>query len=207
MLSVKCSDWHLSAKEWVCRGVGSLFVLCCWLTVLYFWNLLIYQINLLFLRQTQLIPHPSSPEQRILLSQSLLDLVVFIVTDHLSPGWRRTQSWVHLSISLDIVATMEHRTVSSSFLFVGALFPSVFSFTYHRWQLRCGPSEWHPLLQWTLLGQFPAVTSGVIWLFSSQPVGILQPLGPVTCLFNLTFPSSQTLHSSHFRYLVHSLLK
>lgn len=169
MLSVKCSDWHFSAKEWVCRGLGSLFVLCCWLTVIYFWNLLLYQIHLLFLRQTQLIPHPSSPEQRILFSQSLLDLVAFIVTGHVLPGWRRTQSRVHLSISFDIVATMEHCTVSSSFLFVGALFPSIFSLTYHRWQLLCGPSEWHPLLQWTLVKEESFLLWQVLWFDCSPP--------------------------------------
>lgn len=50
---------------------------------------------------------------------------------------------------------------------------------------------------------FPQVCGLIIHL---PAVDVLQPPGPVTSLFCWTFLSSQTLHSSHSRHLVHILL-
>lgn len=189
MLSVKYSDWGKCKR----MSVDSIFVLYFWFSFVYFWNLLINQMNFSE-ADSAYSTHVFQDLAQLLLDPEpfRVQVTVYHAEDRHSLGF----------ISLFLLLWPAGNTVYSVFWFpfCRIVVPSVFHLrTSYNSSCLAPPSD--ILLRCTLEGLFAAMTS-LVWLFTSQAEDILQLTGPRVSLFYLTFSSSPTLHSSHCGYLV-----
>lgn len=157
------------------------------------------------MRQTQLIPHASLPESFSISHWWTQWLWESQVTFHHTEDVHSLGS-IYLFPLVSWPPGNVVYIVCSRFLFVCLSFcRSILPFHFLINLSHVGAPVWpSPVTSsFTNTDCFPQVCGLIIHL---PAVDILQPPGPVTSLFCWTFLSSQTLHSSHSRHLVHILI-